>query len=189
MAMLNYGMTAMPGLHVPAGCDPLLVPYSWSTDGIDTHGISLAAHVGYRLGEIIEVNAEGSYQPQNGKTGYFNGYDRPRWTASASLEVRPIKPLTLQVEYEYRGVRHIYMHGVPPTRADIPVIDAREESMPLLSLRLPDLTMLNARASWSFTPKISIFAQATNLLNRHDAVLPLQPSAGISIVGGFSLLF
>ena len=190
-AMLNYGLAAMPGLRVPEGCDPSLVPYSCSADGIDTHGFSLAAHIGYRLGEILEVKGEGTYQPQNGKTGYFNGYDRPRWTASATLEVRPVKPLSLEVQYEYRGVRHIYMYGVPdlPTRADIPVIDAREESMKLISMRLPDLTMLNARASWAFTPKISIFAQATNILNRHDPVLPLQPTAGISVAGGCSVLF
>ena len=62
-------------------------------------------------------------------------------------------------------------------------------SMKLISMRLPDLTMLTARASWAFTPKISIFAQATNILNRHDPVLPLQPTAGISVAGGFSVLF
>ncbi len=59
-------------------------------------GTSLAMHAGYRLGSILELEAEGTYQPQDGEKGYFNGYDRPRWTASVAATVKPVEKLSFR---------------------------------------------------------------------------------------------
>ena len=55
--------------------------------------------------------------------------------------------------------------------------------------RLPDITLLNLGASYAFTDRFSLWAQADNLLNRHDDFLPSLPQNGIIITGGFSFLF
>lgn len=133
------------------------------------HGISLSAHAAYSLGSLLKIKAQGSWQPQNGRNGFFNGYDRPRWIALLSATVSPLKPLSLELQYQYRGVRSI--------------------QAPLASLRLPDITLLNFRAAWQFNTKIAIFLNATNLLNRHDPAIPLAPTPGVSFLGGLSLLF
>ena len=156
------------------------------------HGLSLAMHAGYRLGSILELEAEGTYQPQDGEKGYFNGYDRPRWTASVAATVKPVEKLSLSLEYEYRGVRRIYTQagrvGSAAVPGGIPVIkDSGDGPMP--SLRLPDLTLLGFRAGWQFTPKVGVFVQGANLLDRRDDVLPFAPMQGISVVGGVNLLF
>lgn len=57
------------------------------------------------------------------------------------------------------------------------------------SLRLPDLTLLNLSASWSFSESFSAWVQADNLLNRHDEVLPMQPSQGVVVLAGVKFIF
>ena len=191
MAYLNYGGSQMPGISFPGGAWPSPESFTPGGKGLNIHGMSVEAHAAYTLGRILEIKASGTYQPQSGRTGYFNGYDRPRWTASLSALVRPVSQLSIEVGYEYRGVRNIYSSWdwISDTKSDLPVVDDTERDSPLSSLRLPDLTLLNARAGWQFTPKIGIFIQAANLLNRHDAILPLTPTSGISVTGGVNLLF
>ncbi len=193
-AMLNWGNTAFPGMNVPLDADPYAVGYSLSDEGIDISGFGLEAHASYRLGSILDLSAEGTWQPQNSTRGYFNGYDRPRWTAAITATVRPVSKLSLSLQYEYRGVRRIYTQAarlatVPDQTQGIPVIDDTDRDLPILSRRLPDLTLLNARAAWQFSPRLGIFVQAANLLDRRDEILPLLPQNGISITGGVNFLF
>ena len=191
MAYLNYGDSQMPGISFPGGAWPSPESFTPAGKGLNLHGMSVEAHAAYTLGRILDIKASGTYQPQSGRTGYFNGYDRPRWTASLSALVRPVNQLSIEVGYEYRGVRNIYSSWdwISGTKSDLPVVDDTERDSPLASLRLPDLTLLNARAGWQFTPRIGIFVQAANILNRHDAILPLTPTSGISVTGGVNLLF
>lgn len=197
MAMLNYGLGQVPGLMIPDGAttSDYSIAYSQSPQGINLHGLGLAVDLDYRLGSILHLKAAGTYQPQDGKTGYFNGYDRPRWTLAAGAEVRLVKPLTIAVEYQYRGVRNIYTPfnreivytTVAP--ASLPVISEPDTDDLLGRLRLPDLTLLSARIGWQFTPRISAFVSASNLLNRRDDILPCTPLSGISVIAGAQFLF
>ena len=57
------------------------------------------------------------------------------------------------------------------------------------SLRLPDLTLLNLSASWSFSESFLAWVQADNLLNRHDEVPPMQPSQGVVVLAGVKFIF
>lgn len=194
MAMLNYGSLEMPGMTGPADRDPAATAYSACPDGLDISGVSIGLDASYRLGRTFEATAKGSWQPQDGETGYFNGYDRPRWTASLAATVRPLEKLSLSLEYEYRGVRRIYTRAArAPLSTEAParltVVDDTPRDLPVASLRLPDLTLLSFRAAWQFTPRIGIFAQAANILNRKDCTLPLTPMAGITALGGVNILF
>lgn len=197
MAFLNYANLAMPGLTGTADYDPNDIYYGTTATTYNLNGMSLGLNLNYKLGEILSIDMEGTYQPQSGKTGFFNGYDRPRWTAQAMATVKPIKGLSISLEYEYRGVRNIYTQAanlltsgsttLPGT--SIPVVSDSKPEPALCSLRLPDLTLLSAMASYQFTPKIGASVRAANLLNRHDATLPCAPLSGITVTAGVNFLF
>ncbi len=146
------------------------------------HGFSIGIHASYDLGKIIKIEAKGNYQPQNGNKGYFNGYDRPRWTAGISAETNPWSTLRLKLAYDYRGVRNIYTignyQGGMISDADV-----------LLSKRLPDITYLNFGASYGITSNFTVWVQADNLLNRHDELLPGLPQQGVRLAAGFGVTF
>ena len=181
---------AMNGLLAP-GASTLLpdaiegraADYSnYSLNTYNLHGYSLRANISYDLGKIFKIAANGSYQPQKETTGYFNGFDRPRWTADITAQTNPWNTLKFSLSYRYRGVRNAYITG--EYRND----KGFDESF-VASRRLPDITSLDFGASYSFTDSFSLWLQADNLLNRRVEVLPGLPCQGITFAGGISLLF
>lgn len=154
----------------------------YAPDRSDIHGFSIGAHASYDLGRIIRFSASGSYQPQKGKTGYFNGFDRPKVTALLSAETNPWSSLKLKLEYDFRGMRGIYRNE--RIYGSLNDFDFRPEA-----LRLRNVAMLNFGASYRITPKFNIHLQADNLLCRHVDILPSQPSQGLVVTAGFGILF
>ncbi len=157
--------------------------YNYNQDKTcNLHGFSIGARVSYDLGRIIKIEAKGNYQPQNGTKGYFNGYDRPRWTANISAETNPWSTLKFKLAYDYRGVRNIYTmanyNGGLISDADV-----------LIGKRLPDITYLNFGASYGITSNFNVWVQADNILNRHDELLPGLPQQGVRIAAGFGVTF
>lgn len=167
-----------------AGMSPL---YGFDTEGLTVKGMSLGLDLAYTTGKIFSAKASAHYQPQREGTGYFNGYDRPRWLLDASMTVNPWKTLKFDVGYSYRGVRNIYtrMKVANPTVS----IDGSATETRVAAMRLPDLCMLNLGVSYDFTPNFGLRVEAMNLLDRHDALLPALPSEGLCITGGLKLLF
>ena len=184
-AYLNYDNKTIPGLTPTTEWSS--PGYCGSMSGINLHGASVSAEMKYEYGNVFSASAEGSYQPQDGKKGFFNGYDRPRVTARFNVAFRPIEPLKIGAGYDYRGVRRIYTASYSDPTPGGPVING--DGITLQHLRLPDLTLLNVSASWDFTPSFSVWVEADNLLNRHDCVLPMQPTQGIVGVAGLKWLF
>ncbi|MBD5356348.1 MAG: hypothetical protein HDR88_04995 [Bacteroides sp.] len=184
-AWLNYGGSLIEGM------DAFLVgsermQYSLNTDGINLHGYSVGGNIMYEPSSSLRFKAEGNWQPQKGKKGFFNGYDRPRVTARLEASVKPIEPLRITLGYDYRGVRNIYttsaIYAAPGG------VSSGDNEPVFHSLRLPDLTLFNVSASWSVSPSFSVWLQGDNLLNRHDAVLPCLPTQGVVVTGGMSIL-
>ncbi len=181
---LNNGNLPIDGLSNSTSSDRM--EYSLNSDGINLHGFSVGANLSYEPISALRLKAEGNWQPQKGEKGFFNGYDRPRVTARFEAMVKPIEPLRITIGYDYRGVRNIYTASVPEVTTG--GLITSEEKTSFHSLRLPDLTLLNLSASWSFSKTFSIWVQGDNLLNRHDAVLPGLPTQGVVVTGGFSWL-
>lgn len=181
---LNNHLITNPDLHpLPTTVDGKYVEYNLASPWrIDMHGISLGANLSLDLGKVFKLKAKANYQPQNGKTGYFNGYDRPRWIAEASAEINPWRSLKFSIGYQYRGVRNIYTIATAENAITL-------DDNYLVSSRLPDITYLNAGASYSFTKNFNIWIQADNLLNRRDEWLPSLPTQGVRILGGFGVTF
>lgn len=151
-----------------------LSPYAQS---VNLHGLSANLNLSYSWGRRVELAFDGSYTPQKGKRGIFNGFDRPRWILSANAAVRPIEKLKVEIGYEYRGVRRCYAWR------------QGEFTSELQSCRLPDVTDLSARVTYSLADNFDIYCKGANLLNRHTEMLPGLQSEGIAISGGFYLEF
>lgn len=186
-SMLNFGLKNIDGI-TGDGSGYL---YSLDPSGMNINGFSFRARLSYSPLSMLTVKAEGTYQPQKGKTGYFNGYDRPEFTACISADVRITEKIRVYAGYDYRGKRRIFTQwrsyeGAPSDgglKADVKEILHPE------SLRLPDLSLLNAGASWQIHPDVTLRVDAFNLLNRHDQLLPSLPDQGITVTGGVSVTF
>lgn len=184
--LLNYGRYAF-GSDLPSNLTHYIgdtpVNYSFLEENTyNVHGYSLRANLKYDFGSIFKISAQGAYQPQKGKTGYFNGLDRPRWIAAVEASSNPVKQLKLTLAYNYRGVRNCYIQGKYHNDKGF------YESI-LSAYRLPDITSLDFGASYSFSDKIALWVQADNLLNRKTELLPGLPAQGITFAGGLSILF
>ena len=188
MTWLNFGYRQIPGL-IPTPDSSDYVDYNGMMEPyINLHGYSVSGHIGYEYGNTFGISAEGSYQPQDGKKGFFNGYDRAKLTGTAKMYVRPVKPFKIGVSYDFRGKRDIYTTTyLSLLTSATTVIDGKATT--LHSKRLDDITLLNFSASWDFSDAFSIWVQADNVLNRHDDIMPMQLTQGVVIVGGFKWLF
>lgn len=184
--ILNQGVTPVADLDTEGR-----IPYLGTTMAeMTVKGISVGVDLAYNAGEVFSARGQFHYQPQKGTTGYFNGLDRPRIITRIEAEVNPWSTLRLGLQYDYRGVRNIYSLYPEPTNTSggTTVIINNVERRPA-AMRLPDITELSFKARYAFTPAVSVWLQADNLLNRRNIILPGLPTEGVSVTGGLQWLF
>jgi hypothetical protein len=103
------------------------------------------------------------------ETDAMEAYGRPAFTLDAGCNVRPIKPLTLSVDYSMASGMYAYLN--------------RE------NVKMNTINDLRFRASWKFNDLFGMYAQFNNLLfQKHEMYYgyPLQP---FSAMAGFSVTF
>lgn len=166
------------GAYLPGGFsfNPALWTDPW-LHTVNLHGFNAALSLQYAWGTRASLSFEGSYTPQKGYTGIFNGYDRPRWILSAKGMVRPIERLGIEAGYEYRGVRNCY------------ALVSLNGGTILSPCRLPDVTALGAKVSYRVLDNLEIYCKGENLLNRRVELLPGLQSEGITVYGGLFVTF
>ncbi|MCM1152899.1 MAG: TonB-dependent receptor [Muribaculum sp.] len=188
-SLLNYGSSMLPSL---SGEYPSLEPdYSLNTSGRNVHGWQFRLNAAYAA-SIWKAEAAAAYMPQNDKTGWVEGIDRPRWLISARVSVNPVSRLHIGVGYEYKGVRVLDLPaqvGLIYNRTSPRATIINGDRTSVIPVRLPDLTLLNADASWQFSDRLSIGVRADNLLNRRIHTLPNLPTPGIDIQGRLTFRF
>lgn len=138
------------------------------------HGFRALVGMKWNPSRWFGFEAEGTWQPQEGKNGWDNGFDRPRWTLDLKGTTNPWRTLTLGVGYSYRGVRGLWL---------------RQEEGGLSRLKLPDLCDLGASATYAFSDRLTVGIDAVNLLNHHSEIQPGLPREGFSLIGRFQFLF
>ncbi len=147
-------------------------------------GISVGAEMGCDTGRYFRFDAAGTYQPQSGKNGYFNGMDRPRWTATASVQTNPWSTLKFKLGFEFRGVRSFPLMAaeVDPWTGD--VLQSK-----IVMHRLPHYVSLNLGVSYDVTKSVGIWVRGDNLTCRRNILEPGLPEPGIRVMGGVDLKF
>lgn len=151
-----------------ADFDPLHCNLSGYSIGVDAQWSPIS---------LLTLRGRGTWQPQRqgSTTGFFNGYDRPRWTADAEAIVRPMDALELTVGYRYRGVRNIFRrYG---------------ETQESYGERLPDICNLSFGARYRLSRTVTFFGKADNLLGKRIIVLPCQPAEGFNFLVGADVIF
>lgn len=135
---------------------------------MNLHGFSVGAKINWLPSKIVGVEAYGSFQPQRGENGFFNGYDRPRGVVGASVDVHPIDRLRVNVNYQLRTHRRFYCPEL---------------------IALPNLSLLGAEVSFDVTKQLALGVEGANLLNRRNIMLPGNPSQGVTVLGNLRLFF
>lgn len=147
-------------------------------------GISAGAGMGYDAGRYFKIDASGTYQPQSGEKGYFNGMDRPRWTAAATLQTNPWSTLKFRLGFDFRGVRSFPL----PAAETAPDVQDPQQTE-IFMHRLPHYVSLNLGAAYDVTKDVGIWLQADNLTHRRNMLAPGLPEPGIRLAAGVSVQF
>ena len=188
-SVLDYGHLPIPGIEIPQNA---IAEYGDGYQRYNLAGLGVGVDISYSLRDILRISAGGTYTPQRSKTGIFNGLDRPRWVVNASIAVKPVNPLELKVEYNYRGVRRIYATWISTADTGLHPAGAEAAAAPeveVSSLRMADINNLRFKATWKFNQHFSINFQADNLINKKIEYLPGLPLEGIVLAGGVQWLF
>ena len=103
------------------------------------------------------------------KDDELKAYGRPEIVANAGINVRPIKPLTFNLDYCMMS--GMYAH-----------VDFE-------NVKMKAINDLRLRASWQFNDMFSIYAQCNNLLFQKSEMYYGYPVQPFSAMAGFSLNF
>lgn len=125
-------------------------------------GFSLGLNAGYDFCRYFGLKGKANWQPQHGKRGVLNGFDRPAVTAALSALSRPTDALSISLDYNLRAKRYLLKGNI---------------------------SRLNLSADYRISPTLTVGAELCNLLNRHEMLLPDLPSEGITATAGFQILF
>lgn len=135
---------------------------TWSEIPTRLHGLSVAINAGYDFCKEFSIAGKASWQPQHGRTGVLNGFDRPTYTAGLTAESRPIDRLKLALDYNLRACRELLKGNI---------------------------SRLNLTADFMVNDRLSVGAELNNLLNRHESMLPGVALEGFNAAAGLQIIF
>lgn len=105
-------------------------------------------------------------------------WHRPTWILQLNNRYSPFRKLNLQANFQVMGGLQARGFGVietKPVRAEV--------------VKLPALVDLQLKIDYMVNPRLSIFAQGNNLLNRNNSRWLNYPIRGIQGLGGLSFKF
>lgn len=149
-------------------------------------GFSISLNLNYKLAEKFYIDAKGTYQNQNKGTGYFNGYDRPRWTLDCEMGWRPAKRFLIAAEYNLRGVRNVY-YNIPAEQGGNIIIGDMKPTIGVY--HLPNYENLGVKLQFDVTDAFSLWVRGDNLTCRTNWLQPGLKTEKFAVMGGLSLTF
>ena len=116
-------------------------------------------------------------------TAAISSDDRPEHTVRAVAEVRPIKPLSIVLDYELRALRSVH--------ETLGVFDPVDLSFRYIETIRPysNISNLNLGVSYQINDMISVFCQGNNLLNRRYENYYGIYAQELNILGGIGVNF
>lgn len=119
---------------------------------------------------MIKAEASVDFAPCGYDRAWYLRRDRAATVVEATIEVNPVKPLTVAVGYEFRNRRRAY-------RNDTFYTD------------LGCVSNLSAGAEWRFSEALAVFVRTENILCRRYMMVAWEPSRKLSGLFGVSYKF
>jgi len=171
--------------------------YNWIEDGFNnvsmifqptTHRIQIGASLKYNYMQVFDFYLKGVYNyydltySETWKNDYIfqlsdnnselKAYGKPTFIANAGINVRPVKPLSLNLDY-------CMMSGIYAYRAAF--TDG--------NVKMKNIHDLRFRTSWKFNDTFSVYAQFNNLLFQQQSLYYGYPIQPFSAMAGLSVSF
>ena len=180
--------------------------YAWVDEGFNnvsmvfqptTQRIQVGATLKYDYKKVVDFYLKGVYNHYTlkyedtwknfyagsglGEDDDLEAYGRPTFVANAGINVRPVKPFTVSLDYCMMSGIYAYNGRRQPSYSSLSNVGE--------NIKMSTINDLRFRASWKFNDMFSIYAQCNNLLFQKQELYygyPLQP---FSAMAGFVVNF
>lgn len=170
----GYGPFTEPG-------SPWRAAYEGSV--LNMYGVQMSLNLSYEYGRYFGIEAGATYQPQDGKKGYFNGWDLPEATGHIAVRSNPWSSLKLGVNWNMRACRK-------PLMAYVMTNANGEAESKVENLHLKNWSSVDFNVSYDILKNLTVEFEVQNLTNRlHQEWLPGLPTPGITVHGGVVFQF
>lgn len=167
--------------------------------GFNTRGVKFGAELNYKYRSLAELDIKAVFAPQSrdvdGKyiKGYTLGLDRAKTVVNVDLKVNPLRALTVNLGFDYRGGRYNvndYSYTkVGPWLDDVGQYDFSQSFSSRGTCDLSNVLNLRAGASYRFDKVLTLWVQAANLLNKQWDVTTGMGAQKLNVMGGIQLVF
>lgn len=167
--------------EVPTGTidEYVAVPYVFLSQN-SIKGWRGGVEFGYNYNELVDLRFNLLYSPQDLKKGYYQGLDRAETVMGIDLKVKPIKTLTINLNFDLRSGRKCYSnYGM----VGEPAVHSWGET------ELKNIGNLSAQVSYRVNKNISTFVNAGNLLNKQWDEYYGMGAQKINVLAGVGILF
>ena len=158
--------------------------------------MKFGAEVNYKYRSLAELDVKAVFAPQSrdldGKyiKGYSLGLDRAKVVLNADVKVNPIRALTLNVGFDYRGGRYnIADYHIAFNQGELGLGNVIHSINSTTAYDLADVLNLRAGASYRFDKTLTLWVQASNLLNKQWDVTMGMGAQKLGFMGGLQLVF
>ncbi|MCI8998185.1 MAG: TonB-dependent receptor [Muribaculaceae bacterium] len=150
-------------------------------DPVDLKGWHLGVALGYEYRKIASARVSYETAPNDYDNSYYEWRDRAKHVVKAELKLRPVRPLLVTIDWEFRAGRRMYNYSaVPETDSNI---------YGMYTTSLGATSTLNIGAGYEFNDRLTFFVRGENLLNRRYMHLGERRSQGITGLIGASFKF
>lgn len=150
-------------------------------DAVDMSGWHFGAALGYEYRKIASARISFETAPNDDyDKGYYLWRDRAKSVINAELNVRPIKPLLVTLNWEFRSGRHEYCFD--EVNGNMNMYAAELEPM-------GNMSILNLGAGYEYSDRLTFFVRGENLLNRKYLHVGERLAQGITGLIGASFKF
>lgn len=143
----------------------------------DFDGVHGGLRLTYNWRDIVKVSASAEIASHDaGDGGYWQWRDRAQSVIGATLTVKPISPLQINLDWQWRTGRRANMYTAQQYALTDVLLNFAYWDITTVSLR--NVSNLHFRADYALTPVFTIFADLDNLLCRRWNITPQIQSPG-----------
>lgn len=139
----------------------------------DMKGFRFGVSATYKWRDIVDAKVSFQMAPQKADRGYYPWLDHAKKSVEASVDVYPIKPLSVGIKYTLRTSRAAYITDNDNT----------------IRTSLGNVNSLDAGATYRLNDNIRLHARVENLMNRHWQIFNGVPASGITGLIGATYIF